>query len=449
MANCREIAGQTKRLMSPMAERPRAILICSCEDTMPLDGEAVRRACRDTEVIEGRQFCRAELERFRKAAAGAETLVVACTQEAPLFSEVAGEIEGGAPLGFVNIRETAGWSEDAAKAGPKVAALIAAGAEPAPDIPFVPLTSEGITLLYGRDEQVIEAAHRLSKPYRVRNGKKFRLKDVDPGDTGELKSEDKARAKEALQTGVGALTELQDMLYGQDRWSLLLIFQAMDAAGKDGTIKHVMSGVNPQGCQVSSFKAPTSEDLDHDYLWRCQKALPERGRIGIFNRSYYEETLVVRVHPEFLAGQKLPQQCVTKDIWDQRFQDIRGFERYLTRNGTIVRKFFLHVSKKEQQKRFLERIDLPEKNWKFSANDAKERGFWDDYMKAYEETIRETATEDSPWYVVPADNKWFTRVVVAAAVIDALASLDLCYPKVSAAKAKELAEARKALLASK
>src|SRR5437868_472935 len=209
------------------------------------------------------------------------------------------------------------------------------------------------------------------------------------GDTGELQCEDKARAKEALQTGVGALTELQDMLYGQDRWSLLLIFQAMDAAGKDGTIKHVMSGVNPQGCQVSSFKAPTSEDLDHDYLWRCQKALPERGRIGIFNRSYYEETLVVRVHPELLAGQKLPERCVTKRIWDERFQDIRAFERYLTRNGTIVRKFVLYVSKEEQQKRFLERIDLPEKNWKFSANDAKEREFWDDYMMAYEETIRE------------------------------------------------------------
>ena len=249
-------------------------------------------------------------------------------------------------------------------------------------------------------------------------------------DTGELKSEDKPRAKEALQTGVQALAELQDVLYAQDRWSVLLIFQAMDAAGKDGAIKHVMSGVNPQGCQVTSFKAPTSEDLDHDYLWRCMKALPERGRIGIFNRSYYEETLVVRVHPEFLAGQKLPEECVTKNIWDERFQDIRSFERYLTRNGTIVRKFFLHVSKKEQQKRFLERLDNPDKNWKFSANDAKERGFWDEYMEAYEETIRETATEDSPWYVVPADNKWFTRVVVAAAVIDALASLDLGYPKV-------------------
>jgi len=296
---------------------------------------------------------------------------------------------------------------------------------------------------------IIEAAHKFSKPYRVTNGKKFRLKDVDPRDTGELKSADKPRAKEALANGVQALAELQEMLYAQDRWSVLLIFQAMDAAGKDGTIKHVMSGINPQGCQVSSFKAPTSEDLDHDYLWRCMKQLPERGRIGIFNRSYYEETLVVRVHPEFLAGQKLPPELVTKKIWDERFQDIRAFERYLARNGTIVRKFFLHVSKEEQQKRFLERLDQPEKHWKFSANDAKERGFWDDYMKAYEETIRETATEESPWYVVPADNKWFTRVTVAAAVIDALSSLKLHYPKVTAAQRQELAEARKALLASK
>jgi PPK2 family polyphosphate:nucleotide phosphotransferase len=300
-----------------------------------------------------------------------------------------------------------------------------------------------------KTKQVIAAAHKLSKPYRVTKGKKFRLKDVDPGDTGELKSEDKPRAKEALRTGVETLAKLQDMLYGQDRWSLLLIFQAMDAAGKDGTIKHVMSGVNPQGCQVSSFKGPTSTDLDHDYLWRCIKELPERGRIGIFNRSYYEETLAVRVHPEFLAGQKLPERCVTKNIWEERFQDIRAFERYLHRNGTIVLKFFLHVSRDEQKKRFLERLDLPEKNWKFSATDAKSRAFWDDYMKVYEGTIRETATKDSPWYVVPADNKWFTRVVVAGAVIDALSSLDLSYPIVGEAKKKELAEARKLLIASK
>jgi PPK2 family polyphosphate:nucleotide phosphotransferase len=300
-----------------------------------------------------------------------------------------------------------------------------------------------------KTKQIIEAAHRHSKPYRVTSGKKFRLKDVDPGDTGDLKSEDKPRSKEMLQVGIEALAELQDVLYAQDRWAVLLIFQAMDAAGKDGTIKHVMSGVNPQGCQVSSFKGPTSTDLDHDYLWRCVKELPERGRIGIFNRSYYEETLVVRVHPEFLAGQKLPPELVTKKIWDQRFQDIRAFERYLHRNGTIVRKFFLHVSKKEQQRRFLERLDNPDKNWKFSANDAKERGFWDDYMEAYEDTIRNTATDDSPWYVVPADNKWFTRVIVAAAVIDTLASLKLHYPKVTTAKKKELAAARVALLEKK
>ena len=300
-----------------------------------------------------------------------------------------------------------------------------------------------------KTKEVIERARQLCKPYRVTKGKKFRLKDVDPGDTGDHTPKDKKQAKEALHEGVEALAELQDMLYGQDRWSILLIFQAMDAAGKDGTIKHVMSGVNPQGCQVSSFKGPTSTDLDHDYMWRCVKELPERGRIGIFNRSYYEETLAVRVHPEFLAAQKLPKRCVTKRIWDERFQDIRAFERYLTRNGTIVLKFFLHVSKEEQKKRFLERLDLAEKNWKFSATDAKSRAFWDDYMEAYEETIRETATKDSPWYVVPADNKWFTRVIVAAAVIDALASLDLSYPIVSEAKRKELAEARKLLMASK
>ena len=300
-----------------------------------------------------------------------------------------------------------------------------------------------------KTSEIIQAAHQLAKPYRITNGKKFRLKHVDPADTGDLKSADKPRAKEALQNGVEAMAELQDVLYAQDRWSLLLIFQAMDAAGKDGTIKHVMSGVNPQGCQVSSFKGPTSEDLDHDYLWRCVKQLPERGRIGIFNRSYYEETLVVRVHPEFLAGQKLPKECVTKDIWEERFQDIRAFERYLHRNGTAVVKFFLHISKEEQQKRFLERLDDPDKNWKFSVNDARERSFWDDYMEAYEETIRETASENSPWYVVPADNKWFTRVIVAAAVIDALAAMKLQYPKVSEAKRQELAATRKELLGKK
>jgi PPK2 family polyphosphate:nucleotide phosphotransferase len=225
-----------------------------------------------------------------------------------------------------------------------------------------------------------------------------------------------------------------------------LIFQALDAAGKDGAIKHVMSGVNPQGCQVFSFKGPSPEELDHDYLWRCMKCLPERGRIGIFNRSYYEETTAVRVHPEFLRSQKLPKRLFTEKIWDQRFKDISNFERYLTRNGVVIRKFFLHLSKDEQKKRFLARLDLPDKNWKFSINDAKERGYWDDYMNAYEDTIRHTATDYAPWYVVPADNKWFTRVVVAAAVIETLASLDLDYPQVGKAKLKELDTARQALM---
>ncbi|MCI0568574.1 MAG: polyphosphate kinase 2 family protein [Acidobacteria bacterium] len=297
--------------------------------------------------------------------------------------------------------------------------------------------------------QLIKRARNFSKPFRVSDGKGFRLKDVDPGDTLDFTSEDKPRAKEALATGVEALAALQDMLYAQDRWAVLLIFQAMDAAGKDGAIKHVMSGVNPQGCQIYSFKAPTSEDLDHDFLWRCMKCLPERGRIGIFNRSYYEETLVVRVHPEFLEKQKLPPELITKDIWEERFREIRECERYLTHNGIIIRKFFLHVSKQEQKKRFMERLENPVKNWKFSANDAKEREFWNDYMKAYEDMIRHTATNDAPWYVVPADNKWFTRVVVAAAVIDALDGLDLEYPKVDKEKRKELAAARRALLESR
>jgi len=295
---------------------------------------------------------------------------------------------------------------------------------------------------------LIKRARKFAKPFRVTDDS-FRLKHIDPSDTLDLTSEDKPQAKEALATGIDVLAELQDMLYAQDNWAVLLIFQAMDAAGKDGAIKHVLSGVNPQGCQVFSFKAPTSEDLDHDYLWRCIKCLPERGRIGIFNRSYYEETLVVRVHPEFLEKQKLPAELVTKDIWKERFQDIRSFERYLSRNGVAIRKFFLHVSNKEQKKRFLERIEEPEKNWKFSANDANERQHWDDYMDAYEDMIRNTATKTAPWYVVPADNKWFTRVVVAAAVIDALDSLDLKYPKVSDGKLKELAAAKRALQAGK
>jgi PPK2 family polyphosphate:nucleotide phosphotransferase len=298
-------------------------------------------------------------------------------------------------------------------------------------------------------DQLVKRARKLARSFRVSDGSSFRLKDIDPGDTLQFTSEDKPRAKEALAMGVEVLAELQEMLYAQDRWAVLLIFQAMDAAGKDGAIKHVMSGVNPQGCQVYSFKAPSSEDLDHDYLWRCMKVLPERGRIGIFNRSYYEETLVVRVHPEFLAGQKLPAALVDKDIFKERYRDIRAFERYLSGNGIAICKFFLHVSKREQRKRFLERLENPEKYWKFSANDAREREFWNGYMEAYEDMIRNTATDDAPWYVVPADNKWFTRVVVAAAVIEKLAGLDLAYPKVDKAKLKELAVAKRALLASK
>src|SRR5574341_361370 len=274
-------------------------------------------------------------------------------------------------------------------------------------------------------KEIIKVARKFAEPFRVTNGKDFSLKDIDPDDTLEFKNEDKPRAKEALATGVEALAELQERLYAQDKRAVLFIFQAMDAAGKDGAIKHVMSGVNPQGCQVFSFKAPTSDDLDHDYLWRCMKNLPERGRIGIFNRSYYEEVLVVRVHPEFLEKQKLPPELVTKDIWEERFEDIRNFERYLTRNGIAICKFFLHVSKKEQKQRFIERLDNSEKHWKFSAADAKEREFWGDYMEAYEDMIRNTATKYAPWYVVPANNKWFTRVTVAAAAIDTLASLDL------------------------
>ena len=298
-------------------------------------------------------------------------------------------------------------------------------------------------------KQIIKRARPFSSPFRVDSGKRFRLKRIDPGDTLHLDSEDKPRAKEALAIGIDALTQLQDRLYAQDRWAVLLIFQAMDAAGKDGAIKHVMSGVNPQGCQVHSFKAPSREDLDHDFLWRTTKNLPERGRIGIFNRSYYEETLVVRVHPELLAAQQLPPELITKHVWQERFEDIRGFERYLGRNGIAICKFFLHVSRKEQKKRFLDRLEDPDKNWKFSANDAKEREHWNAYMAAFEEMIGSTATETAPWYVVPADNKWFTRVVVCAAVIETLARLDLSYPRVDKSKKAELEAARQLLLGKK
>jgi PPK2 family polyphosphate:nucleotide phosphotransferase len=285
---------------------------------------------------------------------------------------------------------------------------------------------------------------KFVRPYRVTDGRRFRLREWDPADTAGLKEERK-QAKEILTSGVKMLADLQDRLYAQDRWSVLLVFQAMDAAGKDGTIKHVMSGVNPQGCQVFSFKAPSAEDLDHDFLWRTTRCVPERGRIGIFNRSYYEEVLVVRVHPEFLAKQKLPPALVGKRVWDERFESIADFEKHMARNGTVILKFFLNVSRKEQKKRFLERLDLPEKNWKFSEADAKERGFWKDYMAAYEDAIRHTATSWAPWYVVPADNKWFSRLVVAAAIIDAMEKLDLHYPQVDEAKKKELAAARKLL----
>ncbi|MBK9063655.1 MAG: polyphosphate kinase 2 family protein [Acidobacteria bacterium] len=285
---------------------------------------------------------------------------------------------------------------------------------------------------------------RFVHPYRVTSGKGFRLKDHDPRDTAHLK-EGKKKAKELLAQSVKMLADLQDKLYAQDRWGVLLVFQAMDAAGKDGTIKHVMSGVNPQGCQVFSFKAPSPEELDHDFLWRTTKCLPEQGRIGIFNRSYYEEVLVVRVHPEFLAKQKIPPRLVTKKIWKERFESIADMEKHLARNGMVVLKFFLNVSRKEQKRRFLERLDLPEKNWKFSEADAKERQLWKEYMACYEDAIRATAKPWAPWYVVPADNKWFTRLVVAGAIIDAMEGLGLRYPEVDDAKKKELAATRKLL----
>lgn len=281
---------------------------------------------------------------------------------------------------------------------------------------------------------------KLAKPYRVENGEKFRLKDFDPGDTRDFKSEE--HANDLLEKGIQHMAELQDKLYAQDAWAVLLIFQAMDAAGKDGAIKHVMSGLNPQGCQVYSFKAPSTQELDHDYLWRTNICIPERGRIGIFNRSYYEEVLVVRVHPDILKKQKIPASLVTGKIWEHRYEDICCFEKYLSRNGIVVRKFFLNLSRKEQKKRFLARLDHPEKNWKFSPADLAERGHWDDYMDAYEEMIRNTATQHSPWYVIPADNKWFTRLVVAAAVVDTLDGLNLAYPEVDPEMQQRLKQAR-------
>ena len=288
---------------------------------------------------------------------------------------------------------------------------------------------------------------KIANTFRVDSGKHFKLKDFDPADTGHWHS--KEHAAEALQEGILRTAALQDKLYAQDRWALLLIFQAMDAAGKDGAIEHVMSGVNPQGCQVYSFKKPSERELQHDFLWRTTLDLPERGHIGIFNRSYYEEVLVVRVHPEILAGEKLPPSLAGKKIWDERFEDIRSFERHMARNGTVIRKFFLHLSKKEQKKRFLKRLEEPEKNWKFSVGDIHERECWDDYQEAYEDMIRNTATKHAPWYVVPADNKWFSRLVISTVVVDTLESLGLEYPKVDAGTRKELAAAKKILESEK
>jgi PPK2 family polyphosphate:nucleotide phosphotransferase len=286
-------------------------------------------------------------------------------------------------------------------------------------------------------------AGALSKPFKVTSGDKFRLKDVDPGSTRGVKS--KAQAEEMLEQGTERLRLLQDKLYAMDQWALLLIFQAMDAAGKDGAIKHVMSGVNPQSCQVYSFKAPSAQDLDHDFMWRTNQCLPERGRVGIFNRSYYEETLVVRVHSNLLEAEKLPPDVRTKHIWQERFRDITAFERYASSNGIVIRKFFLHLSREEQKRRFLARLDDPNKNWKFSLADVRERRHWDEYMHAYEDMIRHTSTPFAPWYTVPADNKWYTRLIVAAAVIDALEDMNLAYPIVGKARQQELAEARAAL----
>ena len=278
-------------------------------------------------------------------------------------------------------------------------------------------------------------------------GKKISLKDYDADWTGSIK--DKKQAEVRLQDGIKQLAKYQDKLYAQDTYSLLIIFQAMDAAGKDGTIRHVMSGINPQGCQVFSFKAPSAEERDHDYLWRSAKAVPERGRIGIHNRSYYEEVLVCRVHPELLAAQQLPEDRKGDGVWKRRFKEINNFERYLHDNGIVVIKFFLNVSKKEQKKRFLDRIDLDDKNWKFSVNDARERTFWKDYMNAYEDVFTHTSTKDAPWYIIPADNKWFMRLAVAAIIGYTLDELDLQYPTLTKDKKNELLEARKVLMGEK
>jgi PPK2 family polyphosphate:nucleotide phosphotransferase len=292
--------------------------------------------------------------------------------------------------------------------------------------------------------KIAKETTRIAEPYCITNGATFRLKDFDPADTNGMKS--KQHAQSLLQHGIEMLSHMQEKLYAQDRWALLLIIQAVDAAGKDGVIKHVMSGINPQGCDVFSFKAPSNEELNHDYLWHSHSHIPERGKIVIFNRSYYEEVLVVRVHPPLLKAQKLPERLVTKQIWEERYEDINAFERYLTRNGVVIRKFFLHVSKKEQKKRFLERLEDSRKNWKFSMRDIEERGYWGNYQEAYQEMIQKTATKHAPWYIVPADTKWFTRLVVAGAIIHALAGLDLKFPDVNEAKKKELKAVRDSLV---
>jgi PPK2 family polyphosphate:nucleotide phosphotransferase len=293
----------------------------------------------------------------------------------------------------------------------------------------------------------IKETSRLAEPYCITKGRKFRLKDFEPGDTNGVKSEQ--HAEKLIEQSSAMASQMQEMLYAQDRWALLLIFQGMDAAGKDGAIKHVMSGVNPQGCDVHSFKTPSNEELDHDYLWRTHKVIPERGKIGIFNRSYYEEVLVARVHPGILKAEKLPDRRVTKHIWDERYEDINAHERYLTRNGVVIRKFFLHISKAEQKRRFLARLEDSKKNWKFSMADIKERGFWKDYQEAYEEMIQNTATKHAPWYVIPADNKWFSRLIIASAIVESLHDLDLAFPDVDKAKKKELDEIRESLLVGK
>jgi len=294
-----------------------------------------------------------------------------------------------------------------------------------------------------KSSKLVKEAIRLAKPYCITKGKKFRLRDCQTDDTSGVKS--KKHSEKLLEQSSAMVSTLQELLYAQDRWALLLIFQGMDAAGKDGAIKHVMSGVNPQGCDVFAFKQPTHEELDHDFLWRCHKVLPERGKIGIFNRSYYEEVLVVRVHPQILDAQRLPRPLVTKHIWEDRYRDINNFERYIARNGVVIRKFFLHVSRAEQRRRFLSRLEDPEKNWKFALSDVKERGYWKDYMEAYEEVIQNTADECAPWYVVPADNKWYARLVVASAIVEALHGLDLQYPEADKYKKKELEEIREHL----